>query len=93
MTLLNLGLWVVGIVCVVAGVAGARDPYRRAQALRAQEENIRRYENWRGRSSAAAGEGPSGAEVLQAELRRRAQLWIGLAVVGVVFVIAGFAVR
>lgn len=93
MSALNLVLWVVGLACVAVGVARARDPYRRAQALREQEENIRRYEGWRGRSSAAAGEGPSGAEVLQAELRRRAQLWGGLAAVGIVLVVLGFAVR
>ena len=93
MSALNLGLWILGLACIVAGVLRAREPYRRAQALREQEENIRRYEGWRGRSSTIAGEGPSGAEVLQAELRRRAQLWGGLALVGVVLVVLGFVVH
>lgn len=93
MTPLNLGLWIVGLACIAVGLARAREPYRRSQALREQEENIRRYEGWRGRSSVVDGEGPSAAEILQAELRRRWQLWGGVALVGIVLVVAGFAIH
>jgi hypothetical protein len=54
---------------------------------------VDRYEAWRGRASATAAGGPSGAEVAMAMFRRQYQLGIGLVVLGFVIVFAGFAIR
>jgi len=66
-------------------------PYwRRYQAMRSQQDNIRRYETWRGRPAERGG---SSADLMEAELRRRAQPWIVAGVVGIVAIVAGFVVR
>ena len=90
---LNLTLWGVGVLLIALGYLRAREPWRRYQALRAQEENADRYDAWRGRASATAAGGPSGASVAMSMFRRQAQLGVGLAVVGFIVVVAGFAIR
>ena len=90
MGVLNVALWVVGAALVVLGWARGAPYWRRYQALRDQQANIRRYETWRGRPTES---GPSSADLMEAELRRRAWPWILAAVVGLVLVVAGFAVR
>lgn len=91
---LNLALWGLGVALIAAGYLRARGPWQRYQALRAQQENVDRYDAWRGRaSSRATAAGPSGAEVAMGMLRRQAQIGAALAVVGFVLVFAGFAVR
>ena len=90
MGVLNVALWVLGAALVVLAWARGAPYWRRYQALRAQQENVHRYETWRGRP---AEKGPSSADLMEAELRRRAQPWILAGVVGVVLVVAGFAVR
>jgi len=90
----NLILWALGIALIAVGYVRARDPWRRYQALRAQQQNADRYDAWRGRSPGrAADSGPSGAEVAMAMFRRRAQVGAALAVLGFFLVFAGFAVR
>ena len=90
---LNLALWGVGVLLIALGYLRAREPWRRYQGLRAQQENVERYEAWRGRASATAAGGPSGAEVAMAMFRRQAQIGAAIAVVGFLLVFAGFAVR
>lgn len=90
MSTVNLVLWAAGAVLVVLAYARGAPYYRRAQALRAQTENIRRYESWRGHP---AERGSSSADLMAAELRRRTQVWVAVGAVGVVLVIAGFAIR
>ena len=67
----------------------ARDPWRRYQGLRAQDENAARYRAWRGGPASAADE-KTGASVAMALLRREARLWGSIALVGVVLVVVGF---
>ena len=91
---LNLALWVGGIALIVVGYSRARGPYARLRALQATDENLRRYENWRGaRSAPDERAGVTGADVMRGELRRQVQLWAALAIVGFVVVFAGFALR
>ena len=56
-------------------------------------ENSRRYDAWRGGSRTAAEPGTTGADVMRQMLRRQVLLWAGVAVAGVVLVVAGFAIR
>ncbi len=44
----NLVLWGLGVALVVIGYTRARGPWARYQALKAQDENVARYESWRG---------------------------------------------
>jgi hypothetical protein len=91
---LNLALWIGGIALIVIGYSRARGPYARLRALQATDENLRRYESWRGGRRGPDDAGAvTGADVMRGELRRQVQLWAALAIVGFVLVFAGFALR
>ena len=87
---LNVVLWVGGVALVGAAYVRGVPYWRRYQAMRAQQDNIRRYETWRGRPTES---GPSSADLMETELRRRAQPWLVAGIVGIVMIVAGFAVR
>ncbi len=82
MGLINLALIVVGVGAMALGYARARGPWARYQALKAQEENIARYESWRG---GLRDSGTTGASVAMQMARNEARL-------GGVIMAAGFAV-
>lgn len=82
MGILNLVLIVAGVAAMAAGYARARGPWRRYQALKAQEENISRYESWRG---GLRDSGPTGASVAMDMARRQARE-------GAIIMAAGFAI-
>jgi hypothetical protein len=90
MTALNLALWIGGVVLMAIGYVRARRPWSRYQALKAQDENVARYEAWRG---GARDEGTTGASIAMAILRRQAQTAGLIAVAGIVLVFAGFLIR
>ncbi len=87
---LNLVLWAAGIALIIYGYTRARAPLARYQQLRRQDENVARYEAWRG---GPRDSGPTGASVAMDVLRRQARTGVILAVVGFVLVFAGFLVR
>jgi hypothetical protein len=87
---INLVLWAGGIVLVVFGYTRARGPWTRYQALKAQDENIARYEAWRG---GLRDDGKTGASVAMQILRRQARLGALVAVLGFVLIFAGFAIK
>jgi hypothetical protein len=90
MGVLNLLLWAAGVVLIVIGYTRAKRPWDRYQALKAQDENVARYESWRGglRTNESTG-----ASVAMAILRRQAQVGGLIAIVGVVLVFLGFLLR
>jgi hypothetical protein len=88
---INLILWALGVVLIVVGYQRARGPWSRYQEIKAQEENISRYEGWRG--TRLRDEGPSAASIMAQDMKRRAQLGGLLLIVGVVLVFVGFAVH
>ena len=90
MGLVNLLLWGIGVALVVVGYTRAAPAWRRYSALQAQDENVRRYEQWRG--------GPrldekTGASVAMEMLRGQARRWAAVAIVGAVLIFIGFFVR
>jgi len=87
---LNVALWVAGAVLIVVGYTRARGPWSRYQALKAQDQNVARYEAWRG---GIRDEGTTGASVAMAILRRQAQTAGLIAVAGLVLVFLGFLLR
>ena len=90
MSLVNLGLWGLGIALIAVGYARARGPYSRYQALREQDANVKRYESWRG---GTRSDSRTGASVAMQILRRQAQMGALIAVGGFVLVFIGFLIR
>jgi hypothetical protein len=60
--------------------------------LREQQANVSRYEAWRG-GLRTSDDGPTGASVAMAQLRRQAQLAGLIAVLGFVLIFIGFLLR
>jgi hypothetical protein len=89
MGLVNFVLIAFGIASMAFGYSRARGPWRRYQALKAQEENIARYESWRGGLRDA---GPTGASVAMEMARRDARLGAILMAAGFVITILGFLI-
>jgi len=87
---INLVLWAGGTVLVAIGYLRAKGPWARYQALKAQDENVARYESWRG---GLRDHETTGASVAMAMLRRQAQVGAAIAIVGAVLVVVGFLVR
>jgi hypothetical protein len=89
MGLINLICWVLGIALIIVGYTRAKGPWGRYQELKAQEENLARYEGWRG--TRLRDDGPSAASIMAQELRRKAQMAGLVAIAGFVLVFVGFA--
>ncbi|MEA2612241.1 MAG: hypothetical protein QOI52_200 [Chloroflexota bacterium] len=87
---INLVLWAGGAVLVATGYLRAKGPWARYQALKAQDENVARYESWRG---GLRNHETTGASVAMAMLRRQAQIGAAVAIVGAVLVVVGFLIR
>lgn len=87
---LNLILWLAGVVLVVIGYTRAKAPWQRYRALKAQDENVARYEAWRG---GVRDDGKTGASVAMDVLRRQAQRAGLIAVAGFVLIFLGFLLR
>ncbi len=90
MSLPGLVLLGLGVVLVAVGVGRARRPWARYRELRAQDENIARYEAWRG---GVRDDAKTGASVAMAILRRQALIGAGIAVVGGVLVLVALFLR
>ncbi len=90
MSLLSLALIGTGIVLIAVGWGRARRPWARYQELKAQDENVARYEAWRG---GIRDDSTTGASVAMQILRRQAQIGGLILVAGFVFVFAGFFLR
>ena len=84
---LSLILWAAGIVLVVVGYTRAKAPWARYQALKEQDQNVARYEAWRG---GLRSDETTGASVAMQILRRQAQMAGLIAVAGVVLIFLGF---
>ena len=87
---INLLLWGGGIALIVIGYRRARGPWSRYQELKAQDENVARYESWRGGSRS---DGKTGASVAMELLRREARIGGAIAIAGFVLVFLGFLIR
>lgn len=90
MGLLNLALLGIGGVLIAVGYLRARGPWARYQALKAQDENVARYESWRG---GLRDSGKTGASVAMEMLRKQARDGALISSVGIVVAFAGLLVR
>jgi hypothetical protein len=87
---INVVLWVGGVALITIGYSRARGPWARYQELKAQEENVARYEAWRG---GLRESGRTGAQVAMEMFRRQAQVGALVAIGGFVCVFLGFLIR
>ena len=87
-----LRLIAVGIVVIAVGSLQARGPLATIRRLDQTAANLDRYEKWRGKRAADEPEGPTGADVMRAQMRQRVILWGGVAATGVVLVLLGLFV-
>lgn len=90
MTSTGLAVAAVGMVLVVIGLVRARGPWARYRALKAQEDNIARYESWRG---GLRDTGPTGASVALDMLRTQLRIDAAIAGVGAVAAVVGLFLR
>ncbi len=79
-----------GLALIVVGVARGRGPYLRYTALKEQDANIERYEQWRG---GIRSDGKTGASVAMEILRRQVQIAVAVVIAGFVLVAVGFVIR
>jgi hypothetical protein len=87
---LSLVLIAVGIALIVIGYLRARRPWARYQDLKAQDENVARYEAWRG---GVREPGQTGASVAMDMARRQALIGAAVGLAGIVVLLVGFFVR
>jgi hypothetical protein len=90
MGLVNVALWLGGVVLVAFGYSRARRPWARYQALKEQDANAERYNAWRG---GVRDDSKTGASVAMAILRRQTQQWGLVAIGGFVLIFLGFLIR
>ncbi len=90
MSVLSLGLIAAGIALIAIGWGRMRRPWARYQQLKAQDENVARYEAWRG---GLRDDSVTGASVAMQILRRQAQIGGLVLIAGFVLVLAGFLIR
>ena len=90
MGLLNLALIALGVAAMAFGYSRARGPWGRYQALKAQDENIARYESWRG---GLRDSGTTGASIAMELLRKQARDGALVMAAGFAIVILGFLVH
>ena len=89
MDVLSLVLIAGGVVAVVVAALQMRGPLATIRRLDETQANIDRYESWRGKQTGPQAEGPTGADVMRAQMRQRLIVWGIVAGAGVVSVVAG----
>jgi hypothetical protein len=87
---MGIVLILLGVAAIAFGYARARGPWARYQALKAQDENIARYESWRG---GLRDTGTTGASIAMELLRKQARDGALIAVAGFAIAVLGFLVR
>ncbi len=89
MDVLSLVLIVGGIIAVVIAALQVRGPLATIRRLDETQANLDRYETWRGKQTGPQADGPTGADVMRAQMRQRLMLWGVVAGAGAVSVLVG----
>jgi hypothetical protein len=92
MDIVGLALIAGGIAAIAVGVLQVRGPLATIRRLDQTEANLERYETWRGKRTGVDADGPTGADVMRAQMRRRALLWGVVIAAGAVSVVLGLAI-
>jgi hypothetical protein len=93
MHILGLVLIIGGIAAIAVGSLRVRAPLATIRRLDQTEANLARYETWRGRRTGVDADGPTGADVMRAQMRQRVLLWSAVIGGGVVAIALGLLTR
>jgi uncharacterized membrane protein len=83
-------LLVIGIVLIVLGYLRTRAPYARLRALQAQDQNVARYNAWRG---GVRDDSNSDTSTAAAGLQRQVRLGAGLGLIGIAAIFTALVMR
>jgi hypothetical protein len=83
-------LIVVGLALIVVGYLRTRAPYARLRALQAQDQNVARYEAWRG---GVRDESKTSGSVAMAILQRQVRVGAGIGLVGIAAIVVALFMR
>ncbi len=89
MEALSLVLIAGGIVAIIVAASQMRGPLATVRRLDETQANIDRYESWRGKQTGPQADGPTGADVMRAQMRQRLIVWGVVAGAGVVSIFVG----
>ena len=89
MEAISLIFVVGGIAAVAVGGLQVRGPLATIRHLDQTQANLERYDSWRGKSTGVQADGPTGADVMRAQMRQRVLLWGGLIVAGIISILIG----
>ncbi len=89
MDIVGLVLIIGGIAAIAVGALRVRGPLATIRRLDQTEANLARYETWRGRRTGVDADGPTGADVMRAQMRQRVLLWSAVIGAGVVAIVLG----
>lgn len=92
MDVIGLVLILGGLAAVAVGVLQVRGPLATIRHLDQTQANLDRYDSWRGKNTGVQAEGPTGADVMRAQMRQRLLLWGALIVAGAISIVAGVLV-
>ncbi len=90
MTPLGWVLVIVGLGLIVLGYVRTREPYARLRSLQAQDQNVARYEAWRG---GVRDDGKTGASVAMELLQRQVRMGAGIGFAGIAAIVVAFLIR
>ena len=90
MSIINVILWLGGVILVAVGYQRFRVPWSRYNALKEEDANAARYAAWRG---GIRDDSTTGASVAMQILRRQAQIGFGVVIAGVVLIFLGFLIK
>ena len=90
MTPLGYVLVVAGLGLIVLGYLRTREPYARLRSLQAQDQNVARYEAWRG---GVRDDAKTGASVAMELLQRQVRIGAGIGFAGIAAIVVAFLIR
>jgi hypothetical protein len=83
-------LVLVGLGLIVLGYVRTRQPYARLRSLQAQDQNVARYEAWRG---GIRDDAKTGASVAMELLQRQVRVGAGIGFLGIAAIVVAFLIR
>ena len=92
MELLGLVLIIAGIAAIAVGVLQIRGPLATIRRLDETQANLERYATWRGKHTGIEADGPTGADVMRAQMRQRVMLWGAVIGGGIAAIVVGLFV-
>jgi len=93
MEMLGLVLIIGGTAAIIVAALQMRGPLATVRRLDETQANLERYETWRGKRTGVEADGPTGADEMRAQMRRRLTLWGVVIGAGVVSIVVGLVVR